>query len=65
MKNIFSSYPRKETKLGCLGNSEKKKVIIFMLIKPDFITFGQQILSFCTPTVLWNQYESILEKHLL
>lgn len=25
MKNIFTSYPRKETKLGSLGNSQEEK----------------------------------------
>lgn len=29
MKNIFVSYPRKETKLGCLGNSQEWKSYIF------------------------------------
>lgn len=29
MKNICTSYPRKEAKLGCLGNSQEEKSYIF------------------------------------
>lgn len=66
MKNICTSYPRKEAKLGCLRNSQKEKSYIFiMFIKPDSITFRQQILSFWTPKDAWNRYESTLEKRLL